>query len=573
MNMRWNIFRCPPELRDELSKQLAIPPLVAQLLIKRGITDPREGEKFLSPLLQHLHDPFLMKDMERGAERIAQALHNKEKISIYGDYDVDGITGCTLLIDFLRSLGAQTSYYIPHRLKEGYGLNAEAVKNIAAQGINLLISVDCGVSDCEEIELAQQLGVDTIVVDHHEPPPLPSPAYAVLDPLQPDCHFPFKGLAGVGVVFYLVIALRSRLRDKGFWRDRTEPNLNRYLDLVALGTIADIVPLIDVNRVLVTYGLKALEDSVRPGIVALKEVSGMGKEDIVTGHVAFRLAPRLNAGGRLASAHMGVELLLTDEYERARNIAAELDQANRERQDIEKRTYQDAKKIIDRDGLLERRSVVLSSDKWHPGVIGIVASRLAEELWRPTILIALDGDKGKGSARSIAGFHLYEGLQECEDHLVGFGGHKYAAGLTINRNKIQDFRDGFEEAAKKTLGEEDLMPTISIDAEIGLDEITPELLNHLALFAPHGPANPKPIFSTRERFPIHDIKILKGNTLKFTLRREKKTYEAIGFNMGHLSPQLSSEVRIAFYPRMNDWQGVKRLQLELRAVEPDNEGC
>ena len=313
MSMRWNMFRCPPEVRDELSKQLAIPPLVAQLLIKRGITDPREGEKFLSPLLQHLHNPFLMKDMEKGTERIVQALHNKEKITIYGDYDVDGITGCTLLIDFLRYLGVQTSYYIPHRLKEGYGLNAEAVKNIAAHGTNLLISVDCGVSDREEIELAQQLGVDTIVVDHHEPSPLPSPAYAVLDPLQPDCHFPFKGLAGVGVVFYLVIALRSRLRDKGFWRDRTEPNLNRYLDLVALGTIADIVPLIDVNRVLVTFGLKELEDNVRPGIVALKEVSGMGKEDIVTGHVAFRLAPRLNAGGRVANGQMGVELLLTNE--------------------------------------------------------------------------------------------------------------------------------------------------------------------------------------------------------------------------------------------------------------------
>jgi single-stranded-DNA-specific exonuclease len=572
VSVRWNIFRCPPELRDELGKQLAIPSLVAQLLIKRGITDPREGEKFLSPLLQHLHDPFLMKDMDKGVGRVVKALRNGEKIAIYGDYDVDGITACTLLIDFLCSLGAQTSYYIPHRLHEGYGLNAEAVKKVAAQGTKLLICVDCGISDREEIQLAQALGMDTVVVDHHESPPLPSPAYAVLDPLQPDCPFPFKGLAGVGVAFYLVIALRSRLRDKGFWRDRAEPNLNRYLDLVALGTIADIVPLIDVNRVLVTYGLKELDNSLRPGIIALKEVSGMGKEEISTGHVAFRLAPRLNAGGRVANGQMGVELLLTDEYERARSIAAELDQANRERQDIEERTYQDAKEIIDRDGLLGRRSVVLSSDKWHPGVIGIVASRLAEEFWRPTILIALDGDDGKGSARSIAGFHLYEGLQECENHLVDFGGHKYAAGLTINRNKIQDFRDGFEEAAKKKLGEEDLIPTISIDAEIGLEEITPGLLSQLALFAPYGPANPKPIFSTRERLPINDIKVLRGNTLKFTLRKGKKTYEAIGFNMGHLSPQLSSEVRIAFYPRMNDWQGVKRLQLELRAVETDNEG-
>jgi single-stranded-DNA-specific exonuclease len=569
---QWDIFHCPPELRDELSKALAIPPLVAHLLIKRGITDLQRGERFLSPHLQHLHDPFLMKDMDKGTARMVKALQQREKIAIYGDYDVDGITACALLVDFLSSVGAQASYYIPHRLQEGYGLNAEAVKKIAAQGTSLLICVDCGISDREEIELAQQLGVDTVVVDHHEPPPLPAPAYAVLDPLQPDCLFPFKGLAGVGVAFHLAVALRSRLRDNGFWPNSEEPNLRRYLDLVALGTIADVVPLIDVNRVLVTYGLKELEESLRPGIIALKEVSGIGKEKISTGHVAFRLAPRLNAGGRLANGQMGVELLLTHAYEQAQSIAAELDQANRERQGIEESIYQEAKEVIERDGLVDRRSLVLSSDEWHPGVIGIVASRLAEEFWRPTILIALDGDKGKGSARSIAGFHVYEGLQECADHLVGFGGHKYAAGLTISRDKTRAFRDGFEEAVKRKLGDADFIPTVFIDAEVDLEEITPELLRYLSLFAPYGSANPKPIFSTKERLKAHDVRILGGNTLKFTLRDNKKTYEAIGFGKGHLAPQLTSELKIAFYPQMNDWQGVKRLQLELRAVEIDNEG-
>lgn len=573
MKKRWNIFPCPPELRDELSRELDIPPLVAQLLIKRGITDPREGKRFLSPSLKHLHDPFLMKDMDKATDRVLKALHDGEKITVYGDYDVDGITACALLVDFLCSLGAQASYYIPHRLKEGYGLNAEAMKNIAAQGTHLLIAVDCGISDREEIELALELGVDTVVVDHHEPPPLPSPAYAVLDPLQPDCPFPFKGLAGVGVAFHLVVALRSRLREKGFWRNSEEPDLRRYLDLVALGTIADIVPLIDVNRVLVKHGLKELEESVRPGIVALKEVSGIGKEEISTGHVGFRLAPRLNAGGRMANGQIGVDLLLTKEYERAQSIATELDQANRERQDIEKRTYQEAKEIIERNGLLDQRSVVLSSDQWHPGVIGIVASRLAEEFWRPTILIALDGEEGKGSARSIAGFHLYEGLQECADHLVGFGGHKYAAGLKISRDKIQAFQDCFEEAVKGKLGdEEDFIPTLFIDAEVDLEEITPELLSHLATLAPYGPANPKPIFSTRERLPIHDIRMLRKDTLRFALKDNKRHYEVIGFGMGHLGSQLSAELKIAFHPRMNDWQGVQRLQLELRAVETGNEG-
>jgi single-stranded-DNA-specific exonuclease len=570
MKKRWNIFPCPPELRDKLSKELDVPSLVAQLLIKRGITDHRAGERFLSPSLKHLQDPFLMKDMDRATDRILQALRNREKITVYGDYDVDGITACALLVDFLCSLGAQASYYIPHRLKEGYGLNAEAVKNLAAQGIHLLISVDCGISDREEIELAQELGIDTIVVDHHEPPPLPSPAYAVLDPLQADCPFPFKGLAGVGVAFYLTIALRTRLREKGFWRDGVEPNLHRYLDLVALGTIADIVPLIDVNRVLVKQGLKELRNSVRVGIVALKEVSGIGKEEIQTKHVAFRMAPRLNAGGRMANGQRGVDLLLTKEYEQARRIAESLDQANRERQDIEERTYQEAKEIIERNGLLDQRSLVLSSNQWHAGVIGIVASRLAEEFWRPTILIAMDGDRGKGSARSIAGFHIYKGLQECADHLVGFGGHKYAAGLTISYDKIQAFRDGFEEIARRKLGEEDFSPSLTIDAELDLEEITPDLLRHISRFAPYGPTNPKPLFATKNRSKVYDVRVLARNTLKFHLREGKKTYEVIGFGMGELSTELSSELKIAFYPRINDWQGVQRLQLELRAVEIDN---
>lgn len=572
MTARWDIFHCPLELRDELSKKLAIPPLIAQLLIKRGITDHEEGKKFLSPMLQHLHDPFLMKDMHKGVDRLVQALHKRDKITIYGDYDVDGMTACALLVDFLGSLGVKPSYYIPHRLKEGYGLNANAVKEIAAQGTNLLICVDCGISDREEILLAQHVGMDTIVVDHHEAPPLPSPAYAVLDPLQPDCCFPFKGLAGVGVAFHLVIALRSTLREQGFWRDSAEPNLRRYLDLVALGTIADIVPLVDVNRVLVAHGLHELRQTQRPGLMALTEVSGIGKEEISSGHVGFRLAPRLNAGGRIASGHRGVELLLVQDYEHASNIAAELDQANRERQGIEERIYQEAKEIIACNGLVDRRSIVLSSDEWHPGVIGIVASRLAEEFWRPTILVALDGDEGKGSARSIAGFHLYESLQDCSDHLLGLGGHKYAAGLKISRDKIQALQDSFEGAVKRKLGDEDLMPTLSIDGEIDLGEITPELLHYLSLFPPYGSFNPRPIFSTRESLPIQDIRTMGRNTLKFTLRENTKNYEAIGFGMGHQSQQLTSTAKIAFHPRINEWQGVQRLQLELKAVETDTEG-
>jgi single-stranded-DNA-specific exonuclease len=568
--MRWEVFNCPIELKEELSKELDIPPLIAQLLIKRGITSPLEGEKFLRPGLHQLYNPFLMKDMKRGVERILVALQKKEHISIYGDYDADGITACAVLIDFLRSLGIRCSYYIPQRLTEGYGLNSEAVRKIASQGTKLLICVDCGISNQGEIELARQLGMDTIVVDHHHVPPLPSPAYAVLDPLQPDCTFPFKGLAGVGVTFHLVIALRTRLRESAFWVGRAEPNLRRYLDLVALGTIADVVPLTDINRVLVTYGLKQLVESLRPGLRALKEVSGIGKE-ISAGDVAFRLAPRLNAGGRMANGQMGVELLLADDYQQARDMADKLDQANRERQGIEERMYREAKELIEGDGLDSRKSIVLSSDDWHAGVIGIVASRIAEEFWRPAILIALNGDAGKGSARSIVGFHLYEGLQECEEHLLAFGGHKYAAGLKISRHKIAAFRDGFEQVVQKRLGEAVSLPTIFIDAAVDLIEITPEFLSCLSFFPPYGPANPRPIFSTKSKLPLRDIRIMGKDTLKFMLSEKQRTYEVIGFGMGGLGPQLSPEMRIAFHPKMNDWQGVKRLQLELRDVERDCE--
>jgi single-stranded-DNA-specific exonuclease len=571
MNSKWDIFRSPDTLKEELSRQLDIPLLISHLLIKRGITNPQEGEKFLSPLLLHLYDPFLMKDMDKGVARIIDALRKQEQILIYGDYDADGITACALLVDFLRAVGTRPRYYIPHRLKEGYGLNSEAVKKIASHGTRLLICVDCGISDQEEIQLARQFGIDTIVVDHHEVPPLPSPACAVLDPLQPNCLFPFKGLAGVGVAFHLVVALRSRLRQNAFWRDSAEPNLRRYLDLVAVGTIADVVPLVDVNRVLVAYGLKELGESRRPGLIALKEVSGIEKEDITTAHVAFRLAPRLNAGGRVAQGQVGVELLLTNGYEEARRIAEILDQANRERQSIEERIYREAKRTVEHDGFVNRKSLVLSSDRWHPGVIGIVASRLAEEFCRPTILIALEGDAGKGSVRSIVGFHAYEGLQECAKHLIGFGGHKYAAGLQISRDKIPAFRDVFEDAVSRKLKDTEFIPTIFIDAEVALGEITPELLSCLSLFPPYGPANPKPIFATRGRLPVHDIKILREDTLKFLMDEKDKMYEVIGFGMGQLASQLSSEARIAFHPRMNDWQGVKRLQLELRAVGLDNE--
>ena len=569
--MKWNLFQCPDAVRERLSKELSVPPLIAQLLIKRGITSKENGEKFLYPQLRHLYDPFLMRDMSKGVARTIQAIEHKEHITIYGDYDADGVTACALLVDFLRELGISPSYYIPHRLHEGYGLNIDAIENIAAQGTRLLICVDCGIANHVEIGRANQLGIDTIVLDHHEIPPLPTPAYAVLDPLHSDCPFPFKGLAGVGVAFYFLVSLRSKLREAGYWSQVSEPNLLRYLDLVALGTIADIVPLADTNRVLVTFGLRALEKSDRAGMVALKAISGIDTKEITTAQVAFRLAPRLNAGGRMGNATIGVDLLLSKDYTEARKIANSLDQLNRERQSIEEGIYNDAKKIIMRDGYLNQKSLILSSSEWHPGVIGIVASRLAEEFVRPTILISFDGNKGKGSARSVAGVHIYEALLECEDQLAGFGGHKYAAGLKIQRDMVNQFRENFENVIRRKLGDDKFIKSISIDAEINLEDITPDFLYYLSLFEPFGQANPKPLFSTREKLTISDIKVLRKNTLKFILKKDKREYDVIGFGMGDLGQKLSGTAKIVFHPMVHEWQGVKRVQLELKDVVLDTD--
>ena len=572
MRTKWDIFQCPIQLRDQLSAQLGVVPLIAQLLIKRGITTPEKAERFLSPSLRDLADPFLLKDMERAVERIVRAVRDEETILVYGDYDVDGMTSCALMVEFLGSLGVKTSYYIPHRLQEGYGLNSEAVKRIAGEGVNLLICVDCGVSDLEEIDLARQLGMDTIVVDHHEVPERLPDACAIINPMQPDCAYPFKGLAGVGVAFNFVMALRRRLRELEFWLKRPEPNLLRHLDLVALGTIADVAPLLDVNRICVKYGLKEVEHTDRPGLVALKKVSRLGAGDVSVGHVAFRLTPRLNAAGRMTDPSKGMELLLARDNYQARKIAEELDQANQQRQRTEEKTLREAKEMIVAQNLLKRKSFVLSSDQWHPGVIGIVASRLTEEFCRPTILIAFDGDKGKGSARSIGQFHLYDGLKPCGEYLLGFGGHKYAAGITISREQIRTFDEAFEKVVQESLGNEDLSSSIAIDAEVDLAEITPQLMRDLSLFTPHGVSNPRPLFASRNQVAVNNVRPVGADSVKFDVEEGGVTHETIGFGMVDLEQSLPSAVKIAFHPRINDWDGSKKLQLELRAVETRSDG-
>ena len=563
----WNIKKPNKEVQNLLSRELNISPAISQVLINRGIKEVEAAHRFLSPSLSQLHSPLMMKDMEKAVERIVKAISKNEKIMIYGDYDVDGVTAISILITFLHEINADVSFYIPDRLSEGYSLNSDALERIKGLGTGLIITVDCGITDSQEVSFAQNNGMDVIITDHHEIPDELPPAYAILNPKQRGCGFPFKSLAGVGVTFYLVIALRTRLREMGFWKDRIVPNLKEYLDLVALGTIADIVPLIDENRIFVKVGLEQLTKSSRPGIVALKEVSELKYAAITSGMVGFRLAPRINAAGRLGKADDSVRLLTTNDLKEAKQIAEVLDSENTERQHVEERIVKEAMKAVeDNDDFLHGRAIVLASPNWHPGVIGIAASRLVDEYYKPTIMISLDGKIGKGSARSIESFHLYEGLRDCAFLLEGFGGHKYAAGLTIHEKNIPEFQNAFEEIVKKTLSEEDFIPKVHIDAQIPLKILTEKFIRDLEILSPFGPSNPEPTFCS-DILSVSYSGIVGNGHLKLKVKEDKVVCDAIGFGMGKELPVAEEKIRAAFVPRINDWQGIRTVQLKLKDIQ------
>jgi len=562
MVRRWSLLASRPDAETLLRRELAVSPLLARLLASRDLTTPAAASAFLSARLSdHLRSPMLFKDMAAAADRVLTALDRGERIGIYGDYDVDGISGSAILVRFLRALGHEPALYIPHRLRDGYGVSEAGVRHLADAGARVMVTVDCGGVSHREIALARDLGIDTIVCDHHQVSGTPLPAYAVLNPIEPDAGFPFSGLCGAGVAFYLALGVRVRLREGG----RTNlPDLRRYLDLVTLGTIADIVPLVEENRVLVKHGLRELTRTGSPGLVALKAVSGVS--DVSTGVVGFRLAPRLNAGGRLADATRSVELLTTDDCARATQLASELDQENRARQAIELEILDDAVRKIERDAdFADRRSIVLASDDWHPGVIGIVASRLVERYYRPTVLIALDGTAGtgRGSGRSIRGVNLYEAFTTCRDCLAGFGGHRMAAGLSIRAGQVMAFGAQFEAAIRAVTRPEDFIPETRIDAELSLQEINDGLLEDLSRLEPFGPGNPEPVFVARG-VTVVSHRIVGENHLKLYLRQEPRALSAIGFGMADTPVEAGATLDILFSPERNEWNGNTSIQLRLR---------
>jgi single-stranded-DNA-specific exonuclease len=555
-----------PALVERLVRESNIPAPVAAILVNRGFVEPDDASRFLSPNLADIHDPFLLLGMDKGVSRLASALKNGESVCVYGDYDVDGITAVALLVDFFRKIGLTCFYHIPLRLEEGYGLSGEGIAAAAARGARIIVSVDCGITAVAEAELCASLGIDLIITDHHLPGEVIPKAFAVINPLQPGCPFPFKHLAGVGVAFNLMIAMRTRLREEGLFAARSEPNLREYLDLVALGTVADIVPLVDENRIFVKFGLKELTASGRTGIQALKEVAGINGE-VGCGAVGFRLAPRLNAAGRLEDAALGVELLLCGERQKANAMAAELDAGNTERQALEQAILEDALSMVrDNPSLRKRKSIVLASDAWHPGVIGIVASRIVDIFHRPTILIALQDGNGRGSGRSIPRFHLHDALNACSDHLLKFGGHKYAAGLSIDEATLEAFVESFDEVACGLLAADDLIPELAVDLLLGPEEISCELAEAIGALAPFGMGNPEPVFML-EGARVADLRVLKERHLKLRLEAGGQNLEAIGFHMaeGRDIPEI---VTVAFSLQINEWNGRKSVQLRLRDFKP-----
>ena len=577
---KWELRPQFQDIQQLLSPELGISPLLSQLLASRNITTPEEAEIFLSPKLSNLHSPFLMKDMEKAVDRICHAIKEGERIILYGDYDVDGVTGTSLLFLFLQEVGAQVSFFIPGRVEEGYGLHEQVLEKLREQGKQLLITIDCGISDTNQVHFAQQNGMDVIITDHHEVPEQLPPAYAVINPKRRDCTFPFKGLAGVGVAFNLLMALRKSLRDQGCFNGTTVPNLRKYLDLVALGTIADMVPLIDENRILVKYGLHELTHGDRIGIKALKEVCGLSTSTITSYLVAFRLAPRINAPGRLTQATISVELLTTTDYKEAEDLALRLEQENTQRQQLEARIVKEACKIFEATPKWEEhKSIVLAASNWHPGVMGICASRLLDKYYKPSILISCNEEKGigKGSARSHDSFDLYEGLKACAHLLNKYGGHRAAAGLTISLDQLDAFQNHFDKVVSESISQIEKIPSILIDAEVNLRDISEKLIQEIALLEPFGLSNPEPLLSSLA-FDSYSSRVVGKGHLKMKIKEESFSYDAIGFNLAErFSPILNgapnsshhenTKVKIAFIPQINEWQGTRSVQLKIRDIK------
>ena len=572
-----------------MADKLNIHPVVAKLLYIRGLKTTREMDTFLSMESERLCNPFDMKDMELGVLRIAKAIGNREKITIYGDYDVDGVTSVSTLYLYLKSLGADVSYYIPNRTTDGYGVTTGAIDTLAEEGTRLIITVDTGITANVEVEYARTLGIDFVITDHHECRAELPRAVAVINPHRPDCPYPFKELAGVGVVFKLISAYEERRSGKSRIQAATKI-FAEYSDLVAIGTIADVMPIHEENRIIVSYGLRMIDTNRRVGLAALIDASQTRNDaprqdhakkkklKISSGYIGYTLAPRINAAGRIRSASMAVELFLTNSYDKAYEIAQELCLANKDRQSEENQIIKEAYEMIEKYGDLDENPViVLDADTWHHGVIGIVASRITEKYCRPSILVSFEGgmgktpspdDIGKGSGRSIKGLNLVDALCHCQDALVKFGGHELAAGLSVTRGSLPDFRKKVNAYARENLRADEMVPTLEADLEIGFNELSLELANALSILEPYGVGNPIPTFVMRG-VTVNEISSISGGKhTKLSVGDGRASYTAMFFSQSADATGLhvGDSADVLFTIDINEWMGKRSLQLIVKDI-------
>ncbi len=572
MQKRWQIHE--PLIEEQLVQKNAIieeikcPDMIAEMLIRKGLTELDEINSFFHPDLQNVHDPFIFKDMKVAVERIIRAIKDQELITIYGDYDVDGTTSTSLLYLGLRKIGAIVDFYIPHRMIDGYGLSLSGVDQIIDKGSKLIISVDCGINAIEEVQQINEQGIDIIVTDHHNPKEVLPDAYAIINPKMEDSNYPFKDLAGVGVAYKLLVAVYTSMDMD------TTSLIDKYVDLVALGTIADIVPLVGENRIFASIGLERLIKKQNIGLNALINIAGLSHKELNSGDIVFGIAPRINAAGRMGSALRAVELMISEDEEQSVELAQIIERENSIRQQIDQRTFQEACDIIEKKykNMDDTSLIVVSSDGWHPGVIGIVASKLVEKFYKPSIMISFKDGVGSGSGRSIAGFDLFEALQSVEGYLETFGGHKYAAGLSILVEYVDLLENRLAKYVKEHITQEQLIPPLKIETKLELYEINENLLEWLNKFAPFGPGNMRPTFYTEQVMIVGFPYNVGKNHLKLKVMKDGCDLDLIGFNLGDLLPFLKkgSLIDIAYSLEFNTWQGRTSIQGKLKDIKFTN---
>ena len=556
MNKKWEYYNFDKEKIKEISQKFNLPEFIAKILVNRNIIGDKKIKVFLDPTRNDFYNPYLLNDMEKAVNRIIEAINNKQKIIIYGDYDVDGITSITVLKKFIQDRGIEIGYYIPDRLNEGYGLNKEAVKKIANEKYELMITVDCGITALEDVEYANSLGMDVIVTDHHEPLDIIPEALAVVNPKRKDSTYPFKNLAGVGVVFKLIQAISQKM-------ELPEKEYLKYLDLVCIGTISDIVPLVDENRVIAKLGLKLVCVTKNIGLREL--INSIRFKKIDSNAVSFGIAPRINACGRMGHAEEAIKLFLTENLVEAGDIADNLNKYNVTRQSIERKIYDEALEKIEKNNMNLENSIILGGENWHHGVIGIVASKITETFNKPSILICFDGEEGKGSGRSIVGFDLHEALCKTSEYLEKYGGHEMAVGLSLKRSNFDSFKEKFQEIVEKS-DIKDIVPIIKIDDEIDLKNVTMDMVREIDKLQPFGEENKVPIFLFRN-LKIDSIRAISdGKHLKLSLKYSNGWIDAIGFNMGELVEQYTIEdkVDVVGFLEINSYNNIEKLQINIK---------